>query len=40
VQGEIAAGDHIVYLAEVLDGALQHVSDEAMVRVRANGFKY
>jgi flavin reductase (DIM6/NTAB) family NADH-FMN oxidoreductase RutF len=40
VQGEIAAGDHIVYLAEVLDGALQHAGDEAMVRVRANGFKY
>lgn len=40
VQGHLPAGDHIVYLAEVLDGALQHEGDEPMVRVRANGFKY
>jgi flavin reductase (DIM6/NTAB) family NADH-FMN oxidoreductase RutF len=40
VKGELPAGDHIVYLAEVLDGALQHEGDESMVRVRANGFKY
>lgn len=40
VKGHLPAGDHIVYLAEVLDGALQHEGDESMVRVRANGFKY
>jgi flavin reductase (DIM6/NTAB) family NADH-FMN oxidoreductase RutF len=40
VKGELPAGDHVVYLAEVLDGALQHEGDESMVRVRANGFKY
>ncbi len=40
VQGHLPAGDHVVYLAEVLDGALQHEGDESMVRVRANGFKY
>ena len=40
VKGELAAGDHIVYLAEVLDGTLQHEGDESMVRIRPNGFKY
>lgn len=41
VKGELIAGDHIVYLAAVLDGALQHADEkESMVRVRANGFKY
>lgn len=40
VKGELLAGDHIVYLATVLDGALQHEGDEPTVRVRANGFKY
>ena len=40
VKGELIAGDHIVYLATVLDGALQHEGEEPMVRVRANGFKY
>jgi flavin reductase (DIM6/NTAB) family NADH-FMN oxidoreductase RutF len=40
VKGHLPAGDHHVYLAEVLDGALQHEGDESMVRVRANGFKY
>lgn len=40
VRGKIAAGDHIVFVAEVLDGALQKESGEPMVRVRANGFGY
>ncbi|HEV7406325.1 MAG TPA: flavin reductase family protein [Chthoniobacteraceae bacterium] len=40
VAGHLPAGDHVVHLAEVLDGALQHEGDEPMVRVRANGFKY
>lgn len=39
VRGRIAAGDHTLYVAEVLDGALQHAG-EPMVRVRANGFGY
>jgi flavin reductase (DIM6/NTAB) family NADH-FMN oxidoreductase RutF len=34
------AGDHLLYLAEVLDGALQHEGREANVRIRANGFNY
>ena len=40
VRGQLPAGDHVVYLAEVLDGSLQHEGDEPMVRVRGNGFKY
>jgi flavin reductase (DIM6/NTAB) family NADH-FMN oxidoreductase RutF len=34
------AGDHLLYLAEVLDGTLQHTDQEASVRVRPNGFNY
>jgi flavin reductase (DIM6/NTAB) family NADH-FMN oxidoreductase RutF len=40
VVGKLPAGDHVVYVAEVLDGALQKESGEPMVRVRANGFGY
>ncbi len=40
VIGSIPAGDHTLYLAEVLDGALQHEGGEANVRVRSNGFSY
>ncbi|MDB6172907.1 MAG: hypothetical protein JWL59_2218 [Chthoniobacteraceae bacterium] len=40
VVGKLDAGDHTLYLAEVLDGALQRESAEPMVRVRANGFAY
>lgn len=36
----IPAGDHTLYLAEVLDGALQHEGREANVRLRPNGFTY
>ncbi|MGV3532000.1 MAG: flavin reductase family protein [Chthoniobacteraceae bacterium] len=34
------AGDHLLYLAEVLDGTLQHAGHDANVRVRPNGFTY
>ncbi|MDQ3623249.1 MAG: flavin reductase family protein [Verrucomicrobiota bacterium] len=40
IGGSVPTGDHIVYVAEVLDGALQHDGHEAMIRVRANGFGY
>jgi flavin reductase (DIM6/NTAB) family NADH-FMN oxidoreductase RutF len=40
VAGRLSAGDHILYLAEVLDGALQKEGQEPQVRVRANGFGY
>lgn len=40
VQGRLAAGDHTLYLAEVLAGRLQHEGQEPMVRVRPNGFGY
>ncbi len=36
----IPAGDHILYVAEVLDGALQHEGDEPMTRTRRDGFGY
>ena len=40
VRGRVPSGDHILYVAEVLDGALQQPAGEPMVRVRANGFGY
>ena len=40
VAGSVATGDHTVYVAEVLDGALQHENEEPMIRVRAHGFGY
>jgi flavin reductase (DIM6/NTAB) family NADH-FMN oxidoreductase RutF len=40
VAGKLPAGDHTVYVAEVLDGALQHADGEPMVRIRPNGFGY
>jgi flavin reductase (DIM6/NTAB) family NADH-FMN oxidoreductase RutF len=40
VVGRLPAGDHTLYLAEVLDGALQKENQEPQVRVRANGFGY
>ncbi len=40
VKGHLVAGDHVVYLATVLDGALQKEGEEPMVRVRPNGFTY
>ena len=40
VAGKIPTGDHVLYLAEVFDGSVQHPGSEAMTRVRANGFDY
>lgn len=40
VVGQLPAGDHTLYLAEILDGALQHEGQQASTRVRANGFGY
>jgi flavin reductase (DIM6/NTAB) family NADH-FMN oxidoreductase RutF len=40
VVGKLPAGDHTLYLAEVLEGALQRETGEPMIRVRANGFGY
>jgi flavin reductase (DIM6/NTAB) family NADH-FMN oxidoreductase RutF len=40
VRGSIPAGDHVLYVAEVLDGALQHEGDEPMTRTRRDGFGY
>lgn len=33
-------GDHIIYLAEVVDGALLRDDSKPMVRIRRNGFNY
>jgi len=40
VVGKVAAGDHVVHIAEVLDGVLQHEGQEPHIRIRANGFGY
>jgi flavin reductase (DIM6/NTAB) family NADH-FMN oxidoreductase RutF len=40
VAGNVRAGDHTVYIAEVLDGALQYENQEPMIRIRPNGFGY
>lgn len=40
VVSKTEAGDHWLYLAEVLDGALQHDHEQPMIRVRRNGFDY
>ncbi len=40
VAGKMVTGDHVLYFAEVFDGALQHPGREPMVRVRSNGFNY
>ncbi len=38
--GSVAAGDHVVYVAEVIDGCLHREVGEPMIRVRKNGFSY
>lgn len=38
--GSLVAGDHTLFLAEVLEGALQANAQEPMIRIRANGFSY
>ena len=41
VAGALPAGDHTLYVAEVLDGALQNnAAQEPMIRVRRDGFGY
>lgn len=41
VMNWVPAGDHVLYVAEVLDGALQHEGhDEPMIRIRRDGFGY
>ncbi len=37
---KVEAGDHFLYLAEVVDGVLQDEDMEPMVRVRRSGFQY
>ncbi len=39
-QQQVDAGDHVVVLAEVVDGNLQDASAEPMIRTRVNGFSY
>jgi flavin reductase (DIM6/NTAB) family NADH-FMN oxidoreductase RutF len=38
--GAVAAGDHIVYVAEVVEGCLHREGSEPMIRVRKNGLAY
>jgi flavin reductase (DIM6/NTAB) family NADH-FMN oxidoreductase RutF len=40
VRQQIPAGDHTLYLAEILSGSLQKQGEEPMVRIRSNGFAY
>ena len=40
VVNKTEAGDHWLYLAEVIDGALQHEHEQPMFRIRRNGFDY
>lgn len=39
VTGKVDAGDHVVYVATVIDGAV-HRDDRPSVRIRTNGFNY
>lgn len=38
--GSMPAGDHVLYVAEVLEGCLHREAGEPMIRVRKNGFGY
>lgn len=38
--GSVAAGDHVVYVAEVLEACLHREGSEPMIRVRKNGLGY
>ena len=38
--GSVAAGDHVVFVAEVLAGCLHRGGGEPMIRVRKNGLGY
>lgn len=39
-RGSVPAGDHVVHVAEVVDGCLHREDSEPMIRVRKNGFAY
>ena len=39
-RGSVPAGDHVVYVAEVVEGCLHREDAEPMIRVRKNGFAY
>jgi len=38
--GSVAAGDHEVFVAEVVEGCLHREAGEPMIRLRKNGFTY
>ena len=38
--GSVVAGDHVVYVAEVVEGCLHREVGEPMIRVRKNGLGY
>ncbi len=38
--GSVVAGDHVVYVAEVVEGCLHREVGEPMIRVRKNGLIY
>ena len=38
--GSVVAGDHVVYVAEVVEGCLHREVGEPMIRVRKNGLSY
>jgi 3-hydroxy-9,10-secoandrosta-1,3,5(10)-triene-9,17-dione monooxygenase reductase component len=38
--GSVAAGDHVVYVAEVVEACLHREGSEPMIRVRKNGLAY
>jgi len=38
--GSVAAGDHVVYVAEVVEGCLHREGGEPMIRLRKNGLAY
>jgi flavin reductase (DIM6/NTAB) family NADH-FMN oxidoreductase RutF len=38
--GSVAAGDHVVYVAEVIEGCLHREAGEPMIRLRKNGLTY
>ncbi len=38
--GSVDAGDHVVFVAQVVEGCLHREAGEPMIRVRKNGFSY
>ena len=40
VAGELATGDHRIFVARIIGGALLQSDAEPLVHVRANGFHY